>query len=103
MFCVAVVKGLSVLQYRVLYTFRFFEINEPISNNLQIEYRSSRWEKSQITLLVINRLKTELLSRTHSFQNVCLFVCVEVLRPSQANGVMSIAVSLPNHTCTGQA
>ena len=31
------------------------------------------------------------------------FVCVEVLRPSQANGVMSSAVSLPNHTFTGQA
>ena len=32
-----------------------------------------------------------------------LFVCVEVLRPSQPNGVMSSTVSLPNHTCTGQA
>ena len=32
-----------------------------------------------------------------------LFVCVEVLRPSQPNGVMSSAVSLPNHTFTGQA
>ena len=31
------------------------------------------------------------------------FVCVEVLRPSQPNGVMSSAVSLPNHTFTGQA
>ena len=31
------------------------------------------------------------------------FVCVEVLRPSQPNGVMSSAVSLPNHTVTGQA
>ena len=31
------------------------------------------------------------------------FVCVEVLRPSQSNGVMSSAVSLPNHTFTGQA
>ena len=30
-------------------------------------------------------------------------VCVEVLRPSQPNGVMSSAVSLPNHTFTGQA
>ena len=29
------------------------------------------------------------------------FVCVEVLRPSQPNGVMSSAVSLPNHTFTG--
>ena len=33
----------------------------------------------------------------------CLFVCVVVLRPSQPNGVMSSAVSLPNHTFTGQA
>ena len=28
---------------------------------------------------------------------LCLFVCVEVLRPSQPNGVMSSAVSLPSH------
>ena len=33
----------------------------------------------------------------------CLFVCVEVLRPSQPNEVMSSAVILPNHTFTGQA
>ena len=32
-----------------------------------------------------------------------LFVCVEVLRPSQPNGVMSSAVSLPKHTFTGKA
>ena len=32
-----------------------------------------------------------------------VFVCVEVLRPSQPNGVMSSAVSLPKHTFTGQA
>ena len=32
-----------------------------------------------------------------------LFVCVEVLRPSQHNGVMSSVVSLPEHTFTGQA
>ena len=32
-----------------------------------------------------------------------IFVCVEVLRPNQPNGVMSSAVSLPNHTFTGQA
>ena len=30
------------------------------------------------------------------------FVCVEVLRPSQPNGVMSSMVSLPNHTFTKQ-
>ena len=31
------------------------------------------------------------------------FVCVEVLRPSQTNGVKSSALSLPKHTFTGQA
>ena len=30
-------------------------------------------------------------------------VCVEVLRPSQPNGVMSSVVNLPNHTFAGQA
>ena len=34
---------------------------------------------------------------------IILFVCVEVLKPSQPNGVMSSAVSLPNHTFAGQA
>ena len=34
---------------------------------------------------------------------ICLFVCVEVLRPSQPSGVMFSGVSLPNHTFTGQA
>ena len=37
------------------------------------------------------------------WRGASLFVCVEVLRPSQPNGVMSSAVSLPNHTFTGQA
>ena len=37
------------------------------------------------------------------FVCVCLLACVEVLRPSQPNGVMSSAISLPNHTFTGQA
>ena len=34
---------------------------------------------------------------------VVLFVCVEVLRPSQPIGVMSSTVTLPIHTLTGQA
>ena len=45
-----------------------------------------------------------------STHNVCFggeirknFVCVEVLRPTQPNWVMSSAVSLPNHMFTGQA
>ena len=32
-----------------------------------------------------------------------MLVCVEALWPSQPNGVMSSAVSLPNNTFTGQA
>ena len=32
-----------------------------------------------------------------------LIVCIEVLRPSQPNGIMLSAVNLPNHTFTGQA
>ena len=32
-----------------------------------------------------------------------LFVCIEVLRPSQPNEVMLSADSLRNHTFTGQA
>ena len=32
-----------------------------------------------------------------------LFVCVEVLRPIQPDGIMSSEISLPNHTFTGQA
>ena len=32
-----------------------------------------------------------------------LFACVEVLRPSQPNGVMLSVVSYSNHTLTGQA
>ena len=34
---------------------------------------------------------------------VYMFVCVEVLRPSQPNGVISSAVSVPKQTFTGQA
>ena len=36
-------------------------------------------------------------------KQIGIFVCVEVLQPSQPNGVMSSAVSLPNHTFIGQA
>ena len=41
--------------------------------------------------------------RTPHYNLFIQSVCVEVLRPSQPNGVMSSAVSLPSHTFTGQA
>ena len=37
------------------------------------------------------------------FRQAMLSFCVEVLRPSQPNGVMLSTVSLPNHMFTGQA
>ena len=37
-----------------------------------------------------------------NIHTMCI-VCVEVLWPSQPNGVMSNMVSLPSHTFTGQA
>ena len=48
---------------------------------------------------------TSLLNNNGGFKTECvrLFVCVEVLRPSQPNGVMSSTVSFPNHMFTGQA
>ena len=40
---------------------------------------------------------------THLHGEIRQIVCVEVFRPTQPNGVMSSAVSLPSHTFTEQA
>ena len=40
--------------------------------------------------------------KQYAMLHIMVFVCVEVLRPSQPNGVLSSTVSLPNHTFTGQ-
>ena len=50
-----------------------------------------------------NEYPQQMFSLRNKIIVVAPFVCVEVLRPSQPNGVMSSAVSLPNHTFTGQA
>ena len=54
---------------------------------------------------VINLSSADFFQRVVKIKDdlYCLFVCVEVLRPSQPSGVMSSVVSLPNHTFTGQA
>ena len=61
----------------------------------------------QTTIVVIGslRVKIQIIQWSHTtyVRDFVYFVCVEVLRPSQPNGVMSSAVSLPNHTFTGQA
>ena len=46
--------------------------------------------------------------KIYIYMYVCMYVCMyacmyKYLRPRQPNGVMSSAVSLPNHTFTGQA
>ena len=57
----------------------------------------------KITVFDLVTTPTPISSPSSNFVSFRLFVCVEVLRPSQPNGVMSSAVSLPNHTFTGQA
>ena len=58
------------------------------------------WQISEV-----NILKSFSCWQKIMFDTSCclLFVCVEILRPSQPNGVMSSMVSLPNHMFTGQA
>ena len=51
----------------------------------------------------ISSMFDRVLCPQHDNGRVLLFVCVEVLQPSQPNEVMSSAVSLPNHMFTGQA
>ena len=58
------------------------------------------WKK--IPWLVLDSYIVKNILKVYKGDN-SLFVCVEVLRPSQPNGVMSSVVSLPNHTFTGQA
>ena len=67
-----------------------------LSSN-QLEIKSFRKR-----LQILSQNQDEHLLRKSMIQNR-LFVCVEVLRPSQPNGVMWSVVSLPNHTFTGQA
>ena len=74
----------------------------------------SKQEQNKVFIIVSikDSLEQQIQFNGNIFGNKCchcnegslyLFVCVEVLRPSQPSGVMSSAVSLPNHTFTGQA
>ena len=65
--------------------------------------RTDRHRDSQRdTIIPCHFLQSKTRSLYQCTHKVWRFVCVEVLRPSQPNGVMSSAVSLPNHTFTGQ-
>ena len=50
-----------------------------------------------------NLVSATLLQLSRDFDETFQFVCVEVLRPSQPNRVLSSAVSLPSYMFTGQA
>ena len=56
-----------------------------------------------MVLFLVASVSTYLFLVSPSFGALGGFVCVEVLRTSQPNGVMSSGVSFPNHTFTGQA
>ena len=73
----------------------------PLPNNIKICLRVSKLWSAQDFGFRADKYITKKKVRVFSLAR--LFVCVEVLRPSQPNGVMSSAVSLPNHTFTGQA
>ena len=72
----------------------FFSYFSPVS--IHPMYFDAKISKSDLWILSLSGWKNSLTSTKG-------FVCVEVLRPRQPNGVMSSAVSLPNHTFTGQA
>ena len=84
----------------VLSHFRLFCLN--IGCFVSLPVVSSLYVCSLYALRTCTGCKLTLPAVLSHFQLFC-FVCVEVLRPSQPNGVMSSAVSLPNHTITGQA
>ena len=73
-------------------------LSRHIKKNKQLSYANSKGQSEPS--LVIDMFSP---LTTYVILMIILFVCVEVLRPSQPNGVMSSVVSLPNHTFTGQA
>ena len=64
------------------------------------------WRKKiKLTLVMLNKLRCHAHFKFSANQitwSRCWFVCVEVLWPSQPNGVMSSMAYLPDHTFTGQ-
>ena len=54
--------------------------------------------KSEPVKVQLTRLTGMLAITLSALNTKSDFVCVEILRPSQPNGVMSSAVSFPNHT-----
>ena len=99
----------SKVQTEVLYEFRFADDmakGAPTEEKMQkgVDHISDSCDSYDLTISI---KKTKVIYQPASGKPymepiITVFVCVEVLRPSQ-NGVMSSMVSLPNYTFTGQA
>ena len=84
----------------------YWGADSPVSRIISLwEEATGRFANSlDCNLCCLSYLFIFFLSRLYSvIADLPGYVCVEVLRPSQSNGVMSSAVSLPSHTFTGQA
>ena len=79
--------------------------DQSVSSYLQWVLAECKMEVSTIYLMWMDTLAklSELFDKADKVDKSSMFVCVEVLRPSQPNRVMSSAFSLPNHTFTGLA
>ena len=87
----------KTLSRPVLHFYSSYRVDTKTNSNT----RKGDNSKSKTTRAVILVCNTSSCPVLH-FYEVYLFVCVEVLEPSQPNGVMSSTVNLPNHTFTGQ-
>ena len=67
-------------------------------------WSASHKRNSQHSKIFYLKIKLDTAFKSFARHMKCQgIVCVEVLRPSQPNGVMLSVVSLPNNTFTGQA
>ena len=95
------VRSILLHQLKTFVTFRV--ISSTILFHLFTDVSRTQFPR---TMLGLGPGSTHLVTAANMwprYDHIDLFVCVEVLWPSQPNGVMSSAVSLPNHTFTGQA
>ena len=85
----------------------FMNINNIIFIKIHVTLLSVYHSRNLIIIQILYVIENEITGFVQicfeDEEKYCLFVCVEVLRSSQPNGVMSSAVSLPNYTFTGQA
>ena len=96
--------GIMLQNRRLCYYMTIFQTwKNPVGQLLRHEWSKNFVVKTLKWVWPNFRLTYSVSLPNHTFTGQALFVCVEVLRPSQPNGVMSSMVSLPNHMFTGQA